>query len=370
MAKVSLKNVSKSYPGKHAVIAFNDLSLEIADREFVVVAGPTGCGKSTLLRLIAGLEKVSRGDIFIGDRLVNLVPSRDRDVAMVFRDGALYPHLSVRENLALGLKWRKFPAVEINQRVADAASALAIEQFLELKPRALSGDGWQRVAIARAIVRKPKVLLFEAPFSPLNAKLRPEIRKLHERLQTTIIYATSDPVEAMTMGSRIVVMNHGVVEQSDAPSTLYHAPVNQFVAGFLGKPAMNFLHGTLKLDRETLVFTEADGGTVVARLPLSEQPGAREFIGKSIVLGIRPEEIMVAPSEAGREKSAAGFRAIVEAVEPRGGETFLSLQTGAHTVVCRTQAIFDHRDAGHRMQFEMNLQTAHLFDPVSTLRIA
>ncbi len=374
MAKVSVQNVYKIYPGDKGadVTAVNDVSLEIADREFVVLVGPSGCGKSTTLRMIAGLEEISRGDIFIGERRVNDVAPKDRDIAMVFQNYALYPHMSVFENMAFGLKLRKFPKAEIKKRVQDAAAILGIEDLLERKPKALSGGQRQRVAVGRAIVRQPKVFLFDEPLSNLDAKMRvqmrTEITKLHQRLQATMIYVTHDQVEAMTMGDRIVVMDKGLVQQNDAPLKLYHEPVNLFVAGFLGSPPMNFIHGTLKETKGALVFSEMEGGTIEVRLDANERPGAREFVGKSMLLGIRPEDIEVAQFARGQE-TAGSFPAIIDLVEPMGAETNLYLQTGAHTIVCRSQKALDHREAGHRMQFEMNLPKAHLFDPESTLRI-
>ena len=351
----------------------NDVSLEIADREFVVLVGPSGCGKSTTLRMIAGLEEISRGDVFIGERRVNDVPPKDRDIAMVFQNYALYPHMSVYDNMAFGLKLRKFPKPEIKKRVTDAAAILGIEEFLQRKPKALSGGQRQRVAVGRAIVRQPKVFLFDEPLSNLDAKMRvqmrTEITKLHQRLQATMIYVTHDQIEAMTMGDRIVVMNHGLVQQNDAPLKLYHEPVNLFVAGFLGSPPMNFLQGTLKQSGDAFIFTEMEGGTISVRLPAATRPGAKAFDGQPMVLGIRPEDIEVAQFDKSREETAAGFPAIVDIVEPMGAETNLYLQTGAHTVVCRSQRALDHREAGHRMQFELNVEKAHLFDPVSTLRI-
>ena len=375
MAKVSVKNVYKIYPGEKGgdVTAVTDVSLEIADREFVVLVGPSGCGKSTTLRMIAGLEEISRGDIFIGDKRVNDVPPKDRDIAMVFQNYALYPHMSVYDNMAFGLKLRKFPKAEIKKRVQDAAAILGIEELLERKPKALSGGQRQRVAVGRAIVRQPKVFLFDEPLSNLDAKMRvqmrTEITKLHQRLQATMVYVTHDQVEAMTMGDRIVVMNKGVVQQNDTPLTLYNAPVNLFVAGFLGSPPMNILHGTLKQERDALVFNEMEGGTIQVRLAVADRPGAREFVGKPMLLGIRPEDIEVAQFTKGQENAPASFPAVVDIVEPMGAETNLYLQTGAHTVVCRSQRALDHREAGHRMQFELNVKKAHLFDPTSTLRI-
>ena len=375
MAKVTLNNIYKIYPGEKGgeVTAVSDVNLDIQDREFVVLVGPSGCGKSTTLRMIAGLEEISRGDIYIGDRRVNDVPPKDRDIAMVFQNYALYPHMSVYDNMAFGLKLRKYPKAEIKKRVTDAAAILGIEQLLERKPKALSGGQRQRVAVGRAIVRQPKVFLFDEPLSNLDAKMRvqmrTEITKLHQRLQATMIYVTHDQIEAMTMGDRIVVMNNGLVQQNDTPLQLYNEPINLFVAGFLGSPPMNFINGTLKEDRNALVFSELEGGTIQARLPVNERPGARAFVGKPMLLGIRPEDIEVAQSTGRPEESVASFPAIVDIVEPMGAETNLYLQTGAHTVVCRSQRAFDHREAGHRLQFEMNLKKAHLFDPISSDRI-
>src|SRR3954453_8983000 len=286
MAKVIVKNVFKIYPGEKGgdITAVNDVSLDIQDREFVVLVGPSGCGKSTTLRMIAGLEEISRGEIYIGDRLVNNVPPKDRDIAMVFQNYALYPHMSVYDNLAFGLKLRKYPKAEIAKRVTDAAGILGIEELLTRKPKALSGGQRQRVAVGRAIVRQPKVFLFDEPLSNLDAKMRvqmrTEITKLHQRLQATMIYVAHDQVEPMTMGDRIVVMNAGVVQQNDTPLKLYNAPVNLFVAGFLGSPPMNFINGTLKQERDSLVFRETEGGTVEVHLPAAERASARDFVGK------------------------------------------------------------------------------------------
>ena len=374
MAKVTVKNVYKIYPGDKGrdVTAVTDVSLEIQDREFVVLVGPSGCGKSTTLRMIAGLEEISKGDVFIGDRRVNDVPPKDRDIAMVFQNYALYPHMSVYDNMAFGLKLRKYPKAEIRKRVMDAASILGIEELLERKPKALSGGQRQRVAVGRAIVRQPKVFLFDEPLSNLDAKMRvqmrTEITKLHQRLQATMIYVTHDQIEAMTMGDRIVVMNGGVVQQIDTPLTLYNEPANLFVAGFLGSPPMNFINGTLKEEKEALLFSEIEGGTMQVRLPAGHRERAREWIGRPVLLGIRPEDIELAQF-SGSETSTGSFPAIVDIVEPMGAETNLYLQTGAHTVVCRSQRPLDHREAGHRFQFEMNLNKAHLFDPTSGRRV-
>ncbi len=374
MAKVTVKNVYKIYPGDKGrdVTAVNDVTLDIQDREFVVLVGPSGCGKSTTLRMIAGLEEISKGDIYIGDRRVNDVPPKDRDIAMVFQNYALYPHMSVYNNLAFGLKLRKYPKPEIRKRVMDAAGILGIEELLDRRPKALSGGQRQRVAVGRAIVRQPKVFLFDEPLSNLDAKMRvqmrTEITKLHQRLQATMIYVTHDQIEAMTMGDRIVVMSDGVVQQTDTPLALYNQPANLFVAGFLGSPPMNFINGTLKHERESLMFSEIQGGTIQVRLTMQEPTGAREVLGKPMLLGIRPEDIELAQF-ASSDGSTGSFPAIVDIVEPMGAETNLYLQTGAHTVVCRSQRALDHREAGHRLQFGMNLKKAHLFDPESGKRV-
>jgi multiple sugar transport system ATP-binding protein len=280
--------------------------------------------------------------------------------------------MSVYDNMAFGLKLRKYPRAEIKKRVMDAASILGIEELLERRPKALSGGQRQRVAVGRAIVRQPKVFLFDEPLSNLDAKLRvqmrTEITKLHQRLQATMIYVTHDQVEAMTMGDRIVVMNGGVVQQTDTPLKLYTEPANLFVAGFLGSPPMNFINGTLKEEKATLLFSEIEGGTMQVRLPAEYRERASEWIGRPILFGIRPEDIELAQF-SGSETSKGSFPAIVDIVEPMGAETNLYLQTGAHTVVCRSQRPLDHREAGHRFQFEMSLNKAHLFDPTSGRRV-
>ena len=375
MAKVTVQNIYKIYPGDKGrdVTAVTDVSLEIQDKEFVVLVGPSGCGKSTTLRMIAGLEEISKGDIYIGDRRVNDVPPKDRDIAMVFQNYALYPHMSVYDNMAFGLKLRKYPKAEIKKRVVDAAGILGIEELLERRPKALSGGQRQRVAVGRAIVRQPKVFLFDEPLSNLDAKMRvqmrTEITKLHQRLQATMIYVTHDQIEAMTMGDRIVVMNNGVVQQTDTPLKLYNEPANLFVAGFLGSPPMNFINGTLKQERDVFVFSEIQGGSIQVRLPAQARPGAANLLDRPVLLGIRPEDIELAQF-SGSEAATGSFPAIVDIVEPMGAETNLYLQTGAHTVVCRSQRALDHREAGHRLQFEMSLNKAHLFDPASGRRAA
>jgi len=371
MAKVTLKNIYKIYPGDKGkdVTAVEDFNLEIQDREFVVFVGPSGCGKSTTLRMIAGLEEISKGDVFIGDRRVNDVPPKDRDIAMVFQNYALYPHMSVYDNMAFGLKLRKYPKAEINKRVNEAAAILGIEPYLDRKPKALSGGQRQRVAVGRAIVRQPKVFLFDEPLSNLDAKMRvqmrTEITKLHQRLQATMIYVTHDQIEAMTMGTRIVVMKDGLIQQVDTPLKIYGEPRNLFVAGFLGSPPMNFVKGTLQGKGGSIHFKEMQGGAI--ELNLGARKAAEAYVGKEVILGVRPEDCdMVPPGKAPSENS---FQAVVDIVEPMGAETYFYIQSGAHTMISRSHATVDQREAGHRLQFEINAERVHLFDPESTLRI-
>jgi multiple sugar transport system ATP-binding protein len=373
MANVSLKKVTSIYPGKDGrdITAVNDLDLEIQDRELVVLTGPANSGISSIVRMIAGLEEVSKGDIFIGDRRANDLPPKDRDVALVPQDYTPYPRMSVYDNLAFGLKLRGFPSAEIKKRVGAAVEILGLQELLERKPESLSGEQRQRVAIARAIALQPKALLFDEPLASLEAKKRGqvcnEIAKLHQRLQATMIYATHDPVEALAMGGRIVVMRDGVIQQDGAATALYDDPVNVFVAGFVGNPPMNLVGGALKQDRDWLLFTEANDGTIEVRLPVSEFPAGQDFVGKPVLLGVRPEEIrVVEPSKA--ERYSGSFPAIIDLVEVVGAEANLYLQTGAHSLICRAQRGVDYQ-AGHRAHFQLNLSELCLFDPVSTRRL-
>jgi multiple sugar transport system ATP-binding protein len=371
MAKVTLQHVTKIYKGGRPAgpAAVSDFTLEIHDREFLVIVGPSGCGKSTTLRMIAGLEEISQGDISIGGRRINDVPPKDRDIAMVFQNCALYPHLSVRENMAFGLRLRKYAKSEIGKRVREAAAILGLGDCLDRRPQALSGGQRQRVALGRAIVRHPKAFLFDEPLSNLDARLRAQMRseitKLHQRLQATMIYVTHDQVEAMTMGARIVVMNDGVIQQTDAPLTLYKEPRNMFVAGFLGSPAMNFIHGTLQTAGGGLAFKEAAGGVI--QLPLGDRAGAAAHAGRPVVLGVRPEDCRTLLGNS--QPAKASFPAVVDLVEPMGAETFFHLQTGAHTLVSRAGALVDQSEAGHRARFEIQSERTCLFDPETTLRI-
>jgi len=292
MASLSLKNIKKVYQGN--VTAVQDFNLEIADKEFVIFVGPSGCGKSTTLRMIAGLEEISEGELYIGDRLVNDVEPKDRDIAMVFQNYALYPHMTVYDNMAFGLKLRKTPKAEIERRVQEAAKILGIEALLDRRPKALSGGQRQRVAMGRAIVREPKVFLMDEPLSNLDAKLRVQMRieisKLHQRLQTTIIYVTHDQVEAMTLGTRIVVMKDGIIQQVDTPSNLYDRPENLFVAGFIGSPQMNFLDAKAIKSGDDVVLLFGSN-SIKLNDTLAKSIVAGGYIDKEIVFGIRPEDI-------------------------------------------------------------------------------
>ncbi len=367
MARVELRNVRKVYPG--GVVAVTDASLSVEDKEFVVLVGPSGCGKSTMLRMIAGLEEVSSGEVEIGDRVVNDVPPKDRDIAMVFQNYALYPHMTVFKNMAFGLMLRKVPKPEIKKRVGEAARILGIEALLDRKPKALSGGERQRVAVGRAIVRDPAVFLFDEPLSNLDAKLRvqmrAEISKLHNRLQTTMIYVTHDQVEAMSMGDRIVVMLDGEIQQVATPTDLYKKPVNKFVAGFIGNPPMNFCDGRLVGEDGSLHFHSATGGVDLKVTP-AHYDALRNHIDEDIVFGIRPENLLENKTQvpvAGRSITAN-----VEVVEPMGAETHLYLEVGGGTFVARiTDDTLPAENAPHVLDAEMG--SAHFFDARTEARI-
>ncbi|MCI0707156.1 MAG: sn-glycerol-3-phosphate ABC transporter ATP-binding protein UgpC [Ignavibacteriae bacterium] len=360
MASVRLESVKKVYDGGQ--VAVHGMDLDIHDKEFIVLVGPSGCGKSTTLRMIAGLEEVTEGTISIDGQAVNDAPPKDRDIAMVFQNYALYPHMSVYENMAFGLKLRKFPAKEIEQRVHEAASILGIENLLDRKPKALSGGQRQRVALGRAIVRKPKVFLFDEPLSNLDAKLRvqtrTEISKLHHRLAATMVYVTHDQMEAMTLGDRIVVMKDGHVQQIAPPLELYHHPCNKFVAGFIGSPAMNFFSGTLQRKNGVVFHADTNG----FQLPVEKKHHKQlsKHIGKSVTLGLRPEHIAPKPSgKAGKAKA----RVHVEVVEPMGNESLVYFTTGKDSIqyVARLNGI-QIPDAGKTLDLAFDMSQAHFFD--------
>ena len=360
MAKVILKCVKKIFAGN--IVAVDNVSLEIKDKEFVVLVGPSGCGKSTTLRMVAGLEEISEGEVFIGERLVNNVPPKDRDIAMVFQNYALYPHMTVYRNMAFGLQLRKYPKSEIDQRVREAAEILGITSLLERKPKALSGGQRQRVALGRAIVRRPKAFLFDEPLSNLDAKLRVQMRteiiKLHLRLQATMIYVTHDQVEAMTMGDRIVVMKDGLVQQVADPISLYERPANKFVAGFIGNPPMNFLNGTVERRNGSLYFRE--GGE---SLKIADEMASKlvSYEGKKVVFGIRPEDIYD-KLFVGDAAPESAMTATVEVVEPMGSEIFLYLSTGTQTFIARVDA-HDKAEVNQKLELVFNMSKVHFFDP-------
>ncbi|OGX40240.1 MAG: glycerol-3-phosphate ABC transporter ATP-binding protein [Omnitrophica WOR_2 bacterium RIFCSPLOWO2_01_FULL_41_12] len=359
MAQVSLKNVSKYFTG--GVKAVDNVDLGVENKEFMILVGPSGCGKSTTLRMIAGLEEVSAGKIYIGDKLVNDVPAKDRDIAMVFQNYALYPHMTAFENLAFGLKLRHYPKHEIIQRVNDAAEILGIKHLLNRKPRELSGGERQRVAVGRAIVRKPMVFLFDEPLSNLDAKLRvqmrTEIHKLHIRLQTTIIYVTHDQVEAMTMGDKIAVMKDGILQQVADPITVYDFPKNKFVAGFIGSPPMNFMRGEIIKKDGRIYFNE---GSILVKLVEDMYKKITPYIDKEVIFGIRSEDIYdkLFVSEAPPENIV---RVTCEVFEPMGSEVYLYLNTGKHTFIARVGA-HDRPQVNQDMDLVFDMSKVHFFD--------
>ncbi|MCB1101443.1 MAG: sn-glycerol-3-phosphate ABC transporter ATP-binding protein UgpC [Verrucomicrobia bacterium] len=367
MAKVVLDHVYKIYPG--GIVAVHDASLEIEDREFVVLVGPSGCGKSTTLRMIAGLEEITQGSITIDGRKVNDVPPKDRDIAMVFQNYALYPHMSVYKNMAFGLKLRRFPKDEIDARVREAAEILGIQELLNRKPKELSGGQRQRVAVGRAIVRKPKAFLFDEPLSNLDAKMRVQMRmeisKLHTRLSSTMIYVTHDQVEAMTMGDRIVVMKDGFIQQVAEPLELYDRPANQFVAGFIGSPPMNFFHGKLETAQGGLWFREPQ---FTVRLEDSMAAKLSSWVGKDIVFGIRPEDIADALYVSNPDP-AHTLKAKVEVIEPMGAEVFIYCTTGAHTFVARMSTT-EQAEVNQELSLVLTMKKAHLFHPETGATLA
>jgi multiple sugar transport system ATP-binding protein len=361
MASVKLKNVYKRFDG--GVTAVSDFNLDIEDKEFIILVGPSGCGKTTTLRMIAGLEEITEGEVYIDDRLVNDVQPKDRDIAMVFQNYALYPHMSVFDNMAFGLKLRKTPKDEIKRRVHEAAKILDIEHLLDRKPKALSGGQRQRVALGRAIVREPKVFLMDEPLSNLDAKLRVQMRieisKLHQKLQTTIIYVTHDQTEAMTMGTRIVVMKDGYIQQVDTPHILYTKPDNMFVAGFIGSPQMNFINVKLE-KRGNNVFMIFGENTI--KLPENKSKALEEtdYIGKEVVMGIRPESISANPEFIAANPDCT-LEADIEVLEMLGSETYLYLYVNEISMTARVQPDTKAK-AGQKVKIAFDTTKCHLFD--------
>lgn len=359
MANVSLRHIYKVYDG--GVTAVSDFNLEIEDKEFIILVGPSGCGKSTTLRMIAGLEDISKGELYIGDVLSNDVAPKDRDIAMVFQNYALYPHMTVYDNMAFGLKLRKTPKEETRRRVEEAARILDIAHLLDRKPKALSGGQRQRVALGRAIVRDPKVFLLDEPLSNLDAKLRAQMRteisKLHQRLGTTFIYVTHDQTEAMTMGTRIVVMKDGIIQQVDTPQNLYDKPCNEFVAGFIGSPQMNFINATVAKSGSDyfLKFDKYD-----IKLPVSKTANLESYVGKEVVCGIRPENVHDEPEFLEKETDGI-IEANVDVTELMGAEIYLYLSITGIPITARVEP-YSKAKPGDTIKVALDLQKIHIFD--------
>ena len=362
MASITLKDMKKVYPGKEAFVAVQDFNLEIRDKEFVILVGPSGCGKSTTLRMIAGLEDITEGELRIDEALVNDVAPKDRDIAMVFQNYALYPHMTVFDNMAFGLKLRKMPKAKIKQRVEEAATILDIIHLLSRKPKALSGGQRQRVALGRAMVRDPKVFLLDEPLSNLDAKLRTQMRaeiaKLHKRLGTTFVYVTHDQTEAMTMGDRIVVMKDGFIQQVDTPSNLYKAPLNLFVAGFIGSPQMNFLNGVL--EKENTYYTmNLDGNKLIIPSTKNENGALNSYIGKNITIGVRAEDITEASDEG-----ANTFKTTLDISEMMGSEILAYFNFAGSKMIGKFKPDTTS-SAGQEILFRIDASHVHIFDPES-----
>ncbi|MCD6471693.1 sn-glycerol-3-phosphate ABC transporter ATP-binding protein UgpC [Candidatus Aerophobetes bacterium] len=358
MAEVHLKNVNKNF-GK--VMAVKNFNLDIKDGEFIVLVGPSGCGKTTALRLIAGLEEIAAGDIYIGDKLVNDIPPKNRDIAMVFQNYALYPHMNVYGNMSFGLKLRKFPKKEINTIVNRTANLLGIGSLLNRKPKELSGGQRQRVALGRAIVRDPKVFLFDEPLSNLDAKLRTAMRAelldLHQRLKTTTIYVTHDQMEAMTMGDRIVVMKDGLIQQVDAPQNIYEHPVNKYVAGFIGSPSMNFLPCKL-IEKDSKMYLVNKGFSL--RVPSNKARISKDYVNKEVILGIRPEHLNAKKAVRDYDPETI-FTASVWVVEPLGLENIVHIKNEKNSIICRLDPHIILK-IGQTDEFVARMDLAHVFD--------
>ena len=358
MASLSLKNINKTYP--NGFIAVKDFNLEVADKEFIIFVGPSGCGKSTTLRMIAGLEEISAGELWIGNTLVNDVEPKDRDIAMVFQNYALYPHMSVYDNMAFALKLRKFPKKEIDEKIREVAKILDIEALLDRKPKALSGGQRQRVALGRAIVRQPKVFLMDEPLSNLDAKLRvqmrAEITKLHKRLGTTFIYVTHDQTEAMTMGTRIVVMNKGILQQVDTPQNIYNYPKNKFVASFIGSPQMNFFNGIVIKNQNTVAML--GGNEKITLLPEQAKYLMNSgYFGREVILGVRPENISLVPKTT-RDTKLTG---VIDMVELMGAESYIYVKIAEEMLVVRINGTTT-KTGGEIIDIYLNPDQIHLFD--------
>lgn len=361
MANLSFKNIYKIYDEN--VTAVDNFNLEIQDKEFVVFVGPSGCGKSTTLRMVAGLEEISKGELYIGEKLVNDLPPKERDIAMVFQSYALYPHLSVRDNLGFGLKLRKLDKKIINEKVLEAAKMLGIEHLLDRTPGALSGGQRQRVALGRAMVREPKVFLMDEPLSNLDAKLRVQMRleisKLHQKLGTTFIYVTHDQTEAMTMGTRIVVMKDGIIQQVDTPYNLYENPINMFVASFIGSPQMNFIHTNI-IEKNGDLYIDIKGDKILVPIKKSEMLRKYNLVDKEIIMGIRPEDIDY-KEEFLEKYSEAKFVAKLEVKELMGAETYLFINKDEQALTVRVEGT-SNKEIGEKITLALNVDKLHFFD--------
>ena len=361
MASLSLRHINKTYPNGY--VAVKDFNLEIEDKEFIIFVGASGCGKSTTLRMVAGLEEITSGELYIGDKLVNDVEPKDRDIAMVFQNYALYPHMTVYDNMAFGLKLRKIPKDEIDKMVREAARILDLEALLERKPKALSGGQRQRVAMGRAIVRNPKVFLMDEPLSNLDAKLRGQMRieisKLHQRLGTTIIYVTHDQTEAMTLGTRIVVMNAGIVQQVDTPQVLYDAPCNLFVAGFIGSPQMNFVDATCKVKGND-VYLVAGPSEIKLAPEKAKKLIDGGYNGKTVVLGIRPEDVHDEPDFLAKSPDTV-IESKIRVYEMLGAEVFLYFDYEGANMTARVEPSTTAR-TGDTVKFALDASKIHVFD--------
>ncbi len=375
MANVTLSKVSTSDRTENG-LTVNALDLEIPDGQFVALVGPAGSGISSVIRMIAGLDNIASGEINIGEKQVNELAPKDRDVAMVFANDSLFPNMTVRENIAFGLKRRRFGQAELRKRTEEAASIFMIGDLLEQKPHGLSLIRKQRVAIARAVVRQPKVFLFDHALAFLDLKsggeLAQEIVKLHERVQATTIFATADGREAMSVAERVALFDKGMLRAVDTPRAFYEQPNDMFAAKFFGDPTMNFIEGELKMNRGVMQFLEANSGTIEIDLSKHERSNnADAFVGKIVVLGVRPEDIdLLIPTHSKGQTPVATFRAISEAIAPFGAHTEIHFNTGAHTAIAHSSTFIDRSDAGRRMEFMVNLNKICLFDPVSGNRIA
>ncbi len=366
MANVILRNVVKKISDN---VIVNNINLEIPDREFCVLVGPSGCGKTTTLRMIAGLEEITSGEVWIGNRLVNNIPPKDRDIAMVFQNYALYPHMTAYDNMAFGLKLRKFGKKDIDSRVREAAEILNVTHLLQRRPKEMSGGQRQRIAVGRAIVRKPKVFLFDEPLSNLDAKMRvqmrTEISKLHDRLQTTMIYVTHDQIEAMTMGDRICVMKDGIIMQVDKPLEIYNQPSNKFVASFIGSPPMNFMEVEIVRRNGHLWLEE---GKFTLRLLPSMEKAVTASLGKQLILGVRPEDIYDRQYAGNTSVEGHTANSTVEVVEPMGSEVLLYLNTGKNTLIAKVEPQSEAK-VNQEIEVVFNMEKIHLFEKDTLDRI-